>query len=897
MNTGKEPLPLSTKATLLAGALGILIGTLGIRLAHDATWIRFFDNLHWTSATAAAAIVSWLSFKRVDPAYKSCLFWIAVGLTGYAIGQILWDIQTAIGYSNFPAPSDLFYLWLGPCVTFGLLQVIRLHASESSTRMIWLDTLTLTVAALMLILVIYLPIRADTELLPLIVLIAYPAPLFAATITGSTMVLVLRLHLSANLMLFLIAMCVTGISWMKWNFMSLDGVAIDGDWFNISFSIAVLLLGYSVARWKIDKIADPRWDRLCEGTLRLLPLVTVVIALLAVVFSDSLENLLVQYVTDVGALIVVILAMIRQAAMLKERDLLLATQDALIHSKEDLTYERLLLKSLVRSIPDLIWLKDPDGVYLSCNHKFEQLYGVSEKEVIGKTDYDFVEKQLADSLRKNDLVAMERGGPSMNEEWATFVTDGYRGLFETIKTPMYDASGRLSGILGISRDITERKASEEKIQLLAFYDPLTELPNRRLLLDRLQQALASCARSGRAGALLFIDLDNFKNLNDTLGHDIGDMLLQQVAQSLESCIREGDTVARLGGDEFVVMLLDLSEQPIEAAAQTESIGEKILVALSQPYQLHAHTYRCTASIGATLFKDHQQATEELMKQADIAMYQAKKAGRNTLRFFDRQMQESISARVSLEGELQNALEFRQFHLHYQIQVDSAYRPLGAEALIRWIHPTRGMISPAQFIPLAEENGLILPIGQWVLETACLQLKAWEQHALTRDLILAVNVSAKQFHQADFVAQVQAAMQSHAIDPKLLKLELTESLLQENIEETIAIMSELNETGIQFSLDDFGTGYSSLQYLKRLPLDQIKIDQSFVRDIGTDISDRAVVRATIAMARSMGLDVIAEGVETEDQKRFLLENGCTHYQGYLFGRPVPIEQFEALLKQG
>jgi diguanylate cyclase (GGDEF)-like protein len=404
-------------------------------------------------------------------------------------------------------------------------------------------------------------------------------------------------------------------------------------------------------------------------------------------------------------------------------------------------------------------------------------------------------------------------------------------------------------------------------------------------------------RSGRTGALLFIDLDNFKNLNDTLGHDMGDMLLQQCTQRLESCIREGDTVARLGGDEFVLMLLDLSEQSIEAAAQTEAIGEKILAALSQPYQLNRNTYRCTASIGVTLFRGNKLATDELMKQADIAMYQAKKAGRNTVRFFDPQMQENISARVSLEGELHNALEFNQFHLYYQVQVDSSNRPLGAEALIRWIHPARGLMSPAQFIPLAEETGLILPIGLWVLETACAQLKAWEQDPLTRDLTLAVNVSAKQFRQADFVDQVQGAAQRFAINPKLLKLELTESLLQEDIEETIAIMTLLHEIGVQFSLDDFGTGYSSLQYLKRLPLDQLKIDQSFVREISADNSDIAVVRAIIAMANSLDLTTIAEGVETEAQRQLLLKNGCPNYQGYLFGKPVPINQFEVMLKQG
>lgn len=431
---------------------------------------------------------------------------------------------------------------------------------------------------------------------------------------------------------------------------------------------------------------------------------------------------------------------------------------------------------------------------------------------------------------------------------------------------------------------------------LAFYDSLTHLPNRRLLMDRIEHALASSERNKSGGALLFIDLDKFKTLNDTLGHEIGDLLLQQVAQRLVSSVRKSDNVARLGGDEFVVMLENLSEQPIQAGAQTEAIGEKILAALNQPYQLAVHKYHGSASIGAALFNGHQHSVDELLRQADIAMYQSKKTGRNTLRFFDPQMQDSIIVRAALEKDLRKALEGRQFQLYYQIQVDSARRPLGAEALIRWIHPERGLVSPAQFIPLAEETGLILPIGQWVLETACAQLKAWQQDALTRELILAVNVSAKQFRQAEFVAQVQATMQRHAINPMLFKLELTESLLLENIETTITAMSALSEIGVQLSLDDFGTGYSSLQYLKRLPLDQLKIDQSFVRDLSSDSSDKAIVRTIIAMAQSLDLDVIAEGVETIEQQHLLLNKGCTHYQGYLFGKPVPIEQFEALLKQ-
>jgi len=335
---------------------------------------------------------------------------------------------------------------------------------------------------------------------------------------------------------------------------------------------------------------------------------------------------------------------------------------------------------------------------------------------------------------------------------------------------------------------------------------------------------------------------------------------------------------------------------MDAAAQTEAIGYKILGALSQLYRLSSSEFHSTCSIGATLFQDRQQSSEDLFKQADIAMYQAKKAGRNALRFFDPKMQESINTRSALEGDLRKALDNRQFQLHYQIQVDSNLRPVGAEALIRWVHPERGLVSPAHFIPLAEESGLILSIGKWVLEAACAQLKEWQGNPLTQSLTLSANVSAKQFHQADFVAQVESAVRQHAINPMLLKLEPTESMLQENIEETILTMTALKAIGVKFALDDFGTGFSSLQYLKILPLDQLKIDQSFVRDLAIDSNDQAIVRTIILMAQSLNLEVIAEGVETEDQLQILKDNGCNYFQGYLLGRPVPLEQFEAALRR-
>jgi diguanylate cyclase (GGDEF)-like protein len=444
------------------------------------------------------------------------------------------------------------------------------------------------------------------------------------------------------------------------------------------------------------------------------------------------------------------------------------------------------------------------------------------------------------------------------------------------------------------KDITLSKIAADEIESLAFYDPLTRLPNRRLFLDRLKQESISHLRSGRLGGLLFLNLDNFKTINDTLGHNVGDILLQQVAVRLQGCVREGDTVARLGGDEFVLLLKNLSDQEIEAATQVQMIGDSVLESISQTYQLETQAYQITCSLGATLLNDKELTAEKQIQQADIAMHQSKKAGRNTLNFFLPEMQDAINSRVLIENELNNAIKQKQFQLYYQIQVDGSFRPMGAEALIRWVHPQRGLVQPMRFLPLAEENGQIIPIGQWVLEEACAQLKVWEQHECTSALALSVNVSAKQFHQADFVTHVQTVVKRYGINPERLKLELTESILLKNIEDVVKSMEMLNQIGVRFSLDDFGTSYSSLQYLKKLPLAELKIDQSFVRDIELDSCDQVIVRTIIAMAHNLELNVIAEGVETEGQRDFLVSSGCNSFQGYLFGKPVVLAEFEGLL---
>jgi diguanylate cyclase (GGDEF)-like protein len=461
----------------------------------------------------------------------------------------------------------------------------------------------------------------------------------------------------------------------------------------------------------------------------------------------------------------------------------------------------------------------------------------------------------------------------------------------TSKVPLLDNDGKEIGVLGVYDDITEQKQAAAQIHQLAHFDALTGLANRRLLQDELAKSLARSAQTQRMGALFFLDLDNFKSINDTRGPAAGDALLIEVSKRLILCVRDGGIVARPGGDEFIVVLEDLSTQSLEAAAQAELMAEKIRALLNEPYMLDAGEVQTTPSIGIVLFKGSQESADSLLKHADAAMYQAKDAGRDTIRFFDPQIQANLEDRLHLVSDLGQAIEKRQLRLYFQKQANADGYALGAEALIRWEHPVRGLVSPAQFIPLAEETGLIIPIGLWVLQVACRQLKSWAGVRSMRDLTLAVNVSAKQFHQPDFVTQVQHALMEAGAKPSHLKLELTESVVLENVQEAIAKMRDLKLLGIDFSLDDFGTGYSSLQYLNRLPLDQIKIDQSFVRDIATDPNDAAIVQTIIAMTEALGLNVIAEGVETHEQLEFLEHRGCHAFQGYYFGKPLPLEQFE------
>jgi diguanylate cyclase (GGDEF)-like protein/PAS domain S-box-containing protein len=530
---------------------------------------------------------------------------------------------------------------------------------------------------------------------------------------------------------------------------------------------------------------------------------------------------------------------------------------------------------------------DAKGLILQVNRAFCETTGYSAEEVIGKSPRMLSAGRHDATFFKDMWESIAHTGNWQGEIWNRR-KNGEQYIEWLTIAAVKNAAGGVINYVGTHSDISQRKAAEQEIQTLAFYDPLTGLPNRRLLRDRLERSLATSTRSGREGAVLFIDLDDFKYLNDTFGHDRGDLLLKQVAQRLGQCVREGDTVARLGGDEFVVILEELGLQPFDAAARTEEIGHKMLARLREVYRIDGHEYQGTASIGATLFSDHRESIEQLLKQADMAMYRVKAIGRNAMRFFDPSMQAAVEARSTLERELRLGLQSDQFLLYYQRQVDLEGRLIGVEALLRWQHPTRGLVLPGTFIPLAEETGLIKPLGRWVLETACEQLAVWSRQPKMKQVTIAINVSAREFEQADFVQQVMMVLERTGADPKRLKLELTESTLMRDIDAVIAKMNALKERGVCFALDDFGTGFSSLSSLRRLPLDRLKIDQSFVARVLTDPSEAAIAKTIVAMAGSLNMGVIAEGVENQGQRDFLASSGCQSFQGFLFGQPKPVE---------
>ncbi len=562
--------------------------------------------------------------------------------------------------------------------------------------------------------------------------------------------------------------------------------------------------------------------------------------------------------------------------------------------EHDRAEEQIRIAATAFEAQEGIVITDAQQRILRVNAAFTEITGYSSEEAVGATPSILKSDRHDDQYFQKMWGSIRQNGAWQDEIWNRRKNGEIYPEWLNI-TAVETDSGEVTHYVGTMIDITERKAAEAEIEHLAYHDSLTQLPNRRLLLNRLEQALLAAERSHSRGALLYIDLDNFKVLNDTRGHDAGDQLLIEVSERLLTCVRKEDTLARFGGDEFMIMLKDLGMEPQEAAEKIKRVGEKVLQELCQPYKITGQVHHITPSIGITIFVGTQSSVQELLKQADIAMYQAKNEGRNRLRYFDPQIQATLAERAALENALRRGIEKQQFFLYYQAQVDHEFNIMGAEVLIRWNHPQLGLVSPEQFIPLAEETGLILSIGQWVLETACKQLKIWSSHESTSKLQLAVNVSQYQFQQVDFVDQVKRVLEQTQAPPSQLKIELTESLLINDIEDSIKKMHALKAFGVGFSLDDFGTGYSSLSYLTRLPLEQLKIDRSFVDHLPDNHNDAVVAQTIITMARSLKLSVIAEGVETDAQRQFLEQHGCTAYQGYFFSKPVALPDFEKLIK--
>lgn len=1000
-------LPHINKIVFFIGLIGIIVGGVGINLSHDESMVRLFDNIHWTSGTVAAAVLAFFGYyhSRFSSSQKIA-YWFFLGFTGYALGQIIWDIQALNSYNSFPSPSDIFYLWLGPCIAMALYYEVHSQNKKVNQSVFWLDLLALVIAGLTLILVSYLPRTGGLDILSMMVLVSYPITLLIPVLMVILMIPSMRLHLNSRLSLFLIGITVTAWSWMHWNSMALDGVTTNGAWFNITFSIAILVAGLVVSDWKLTFFENEKFDRFSEAFLRFLPIVTVIFSSIAIMIvgSNPLSSALTEQLVYLGGAIVIVLAIFRQSRLLQEREQLLEAQSEVLKSAN-------LIKTIIQTVPLRIFWKDRNLNYLGCNDLFARDAGFEHSEqMIGKNDFEMGWRDQAELYRADDFRVIESSKATLGYEEPQTTPDGNQIWLRTSKVPLIDTlTGETIGILGIYDDITlqyqiaerlkkseesfrslfdsleeavyvqdengtflavnegasrmylrpkewfvgknpmdvsapekndlealiplhakafsgeaqtfefwgirsngvifpkevhqtkgewfghkvvftvaidisERKRQQKQLEQIAHYDALTNLPNRLLLSDRLHHTLTQSRRHGSIVAIIYLDLDGFKEVNDMYGHETGDHLLVAISERLKQALREGETLSRLGGDEFVAICHDLHD-----TSDIKPVLDRLLLAASTPITIDSSELGVSASIGVTFYpqKDEIDA-DQLIRQADQAMYAAKQSGKNRYHIFDAEHDRILRVKHEKVERIHQALKNSEFILYYQPKINMRTGELiCAEALIRWQHPGQGVILPLEFLPIIENHPLAVEIGEWVINEAISQIERWQKMGL--DLPVSVNVGSRQLLQGDFTQRLEVILAQHkCFDSSLLEIEILETSALENVNQASQIIEECKKIGVCFALDDFGTGYSSLTYLKQLPVRTLKIDQSFVRDMLDDRDDLAILEGIIGLAKAFGREVIAEGVETHEHGEKLLMLGCELAQGYGIARPMPPE---------
>jgi diguanylate cyclase len=754
---------------VLVGAVTVVMLTIIGSFFAPQPWLPWLDNLHWTVSSGAACLLAWMGYHQAYPEQREPRRWFLLGIGSYFIGQLCWDIQSAIGWNPFPAPADLFYLMLGPCCILGLLSALKLHLSHAKLTAAKLDMAVMTIAVIGLILLIYLGRQANSNPLQLMVLVFYPAGLLSAACFALLLVPFLRLRLQLGWLLLLGGLALEGGIWMQWNLNVIDQVNIDGSLLNHVFSASDLLLGLGAMHWMATSSANRTYIRICQGIQRAIPLMAMLIAISTIYFMMmDTATPIAKSIALASCLSIIALAMVRQSILLAESERLL-------------TAEQLIEEGQLR------------------------------------------------------------------------------------------------------------------YQHLAHHDILTGLPNRLLFQDRLTHALALSARTSNKVGMLFIDIDHFKNINDSLGHVIGDELLVAIVERLKLRIREQDTFARLGGDEFVLLI-----EQLQNTSEAATIASNLLEALKTPFHLSGNCeVVISASIGISVCPEDTLDATQLIRNADSAMYRAKDTGRNRYQFYTEELTKRAQERLMTESRLRQAIRDKAFVLHYQpiyTKAEDGGSPFisSCECLIRWQQEDGSLIYPDLFIPCAEETGLIIPIGEWVLDHACGQLAEWDTRLPDNTLSMAVNISARHFCDINFVTTVHEVLKRHGIAPERLIIEITENAVMDRMDIAVPTLQTLVRTGVHIALDDFGTGHSSLAKLKTLPIHALKIDREFVKDIPDSTDDMQLAASIIRMAQGLHLQTVAEGVETQAQYDFLAQAGCDKFQGYLLSRPVTSEKIYTLL---